>query len=134
MVPKVGKVGKSAEAGYAAAQCLLGASYYIGVGVEHDFSKALKWSQLAGAQGFKDALKGLDAMQQGSLIPVPPPGTAVTTILLTSASAAKYNNKSGRVVAPTEGVAIKPGRSAVLLDGAGAPLSFKLVDLQIHLQ
>eukprot|EP00729_Bicosta_minor_P027501 gene27501-biopygen7784 len=106
--------------------------YDTGKGVEQDFSKTLKCFQLAGAQGFEHALLHLDLMQQHNVIPTPPPGTAVTTILLTSANAAKYNNRTGRVVAPTEGAAIKPGRAAVLLDGEAAPISFKLKNLQIH--
>ena len=71
-------------------------------------------------------------MQQANVIPTPPPGTTITTILLTSAKAAKYNNKTGRVVTPTEGVAIKPGRAAVLLDGEAAPISFKLMNVRVH--
>eukprot|EP00729_Bicosta_minor_P004979 gene4979-biopygen2133 len=124
---------KSAEAGDAKAQCNLGGMYSSGDGVEQDFSKALKWVQLAAAQGFKEALTALDLMQQYTFIPTPPPGTAVTIILLTSANAAKYNNRTGRVVEPTDGAAIKPGRAAVLLDGEAAPISFKLKNLQIHL-
>eukprot|EP00729_Bicosta_minor_P022490 gene22490-biopygen728 len=123
---------KAAEAGDAVAQCLLGAIYFDGKGVEQDLSKTVKCFQLAGAQGFKDALKGLDALQQENVIPTPPPGTVVTAILLTSAKGAKYNNRTGRTVAPTEGAAIKPGRAAVLLDGEAAPISFKLKNLQIH--
>jgi len=123
---------KSAAAGYAAAQFTLGAMHAIGKGVEQNFSKALKWVQLAAVQGFKGARTFLDSMQQHNFIPTPPPGTAITTILLTSAKAAKYNNRTGRAVAPTDGAAIKPGRAAVLLDGEAAPISFKLKNLQIH--
>ena len=121
---------KAAEAGDAKGQYSLGLMYDTGKGVEQDFSKALKCFQLAGAQGFEHALLHLDLMQQYNVIPTPPPGTAVTTILLTSANAAKYNNRTGRVVAPTEGAAIKPGRAAVLLDGEAAPISFKLKNLR----
>eukprot|EP00729_Bicosta_minor_P032534 gene32534-biopygen631 len=123
---------KSAEAGFAHAQCSLGYRYDTGEGVEQDFCKAVMWFQLAGTQGLKDALNSLDALQQANVIPTPPPGTTVTTILLTSANAAKYNNRTGRVVAPTEGAAIKPGRAAVLLDGEATPISFKLKNLQLH--
>eukprot|EP00729_Bicosta_minor_P021238 gene21238-biopygen4619 len=122
----------SAEAGDAAAQFNLSAAYIEGKGVEHDPAEAAKWTQLAAVQGYKEALHNLDLMQQQNYIPTPPPGTAVTAILLTSANAAKYNNRTGRVVAPTEGAAIKPGRAAVLLDGEAAPISFKLKNLQIH--
>ena len=38
-----------------------------------------------------------------------------------------------RVVEPIGGVAIKPGRAAVLLDGEVAPISFNLKNLQIYL-
>eukprot|EP00729_Bicosta_minor_P009635 gene9635-biopygen7268 len=126
---------KSAEAGYAAAQCNLSAMYLEGECVEQDVIKGVKWLQLAAEQGQENALNCLDAMLQANVIPTSPPGTAVTIILLTSANAAKYNNKTGRVVrvvAPTEGAAIKPGRAAVLLDGEAAPISFKLKNLQIH--
>eukprot|EP00729_Bicosta_minor_P032842 gene32842-biopygen23593 len=120
---------KSAEAGDAQAQYSLGYMYFNGKGVKQDFAEALKWTQLAAEQGFKAALLNLDLWQQGNLIPTPPPGTGVTTILLTSANAAKYNNRTGRVVAPPEGVAIKPGRAAVLLEGEAKPISFKLMNL-----
>ena len=114
------------------AQHNLGLMYAKGIGVEQDFAEALKWLQLAASQGFKGALTNLDVLQQGKVIPTPPPGTAVTTILLTSANAAKYNSMTGKVVEPTEGAAIKHGRAAVLLDGEAAPISFKLMNLQIH--
>ena len=70
-------------------------------------------------------------MQQKTLIPTPPPGTAVTAILLTSAAGSKHNNKPGIVVAPPEGTAVKPGRVAVLLEGAATPISFKLMNLRL---
>ena len=123
---------KAAEAGDAKGQNTLWAMYAIGNGVEQDFAEALKWTQLAAEQGFKGALLNLDLMQQGNLIPTPPPGTAATTLLLTSANAAKYNNRTGRVVEPVEGAAIKPGRAAVLLDGEAAPISVKLMNLRVH--
>lgn len=63
------------------------------------------------------------------MLPTPPEGTMVVTTLLISA---KYNNRTGRVVAaPREGVAIKPGRAAVLLDGEAKPISFKAMNLRI---
>eukprot|EP00729_Bicosta_minor_P032721 gene32721-biopygen18480 len=129
-----GSERKAAEAGNAPAQYNLDGMYREGEGkgVEHDPAEAAKWTQLAAVQGYKEALHNLDLMHQQNYIPTPPPGTAVTTILLTSANAAKYTNKAGRVVAPTEGAAIKPGRAAVLLDGEAAPISFKLKNLQIH--
>eukprot|EP00729_Bicosta_minor_P021129 gene21129-biopygen25357 len=124
---------KSAAAGDAMAQCHLGAMYGKGEIVEQDIAKMLKWFQLAAVQGNESALEGLYFMQQGNVIPTPPPGTAVTTILLNSVNAAKYNNRTGRVVEPAEGAAIKLGRVAVLLDGEVAPISFKLMNLQTHL-
>eukprot|EP00729_Bicosta_minor_P032464 gene32464-biopygen20866 len=123
---------KSAEAGHAKGQYNLGTMYGNGEGVEQDLSKTVKWFQLAGAQRLKDALTVLDVMQQDNVIPTPPPGTAVTAILLTSANAAKYNNRTGSVVEPADGAAINPGRAAVLLDSEAAPISFKLKNLQIH--
>eukprot|EP00729_Bicosta_minor_P009383 gene9383-biopygen8202 len=122
---------KSAKAGNADAQHNLGAVYCNGKGVEQDIVKGVKWLQLAAVQGH-NALHSLNDLQQGNLIPTPPPRTAVTIILLTSANAAKYNNKTGIVVEPAEGVAIKPGRAAVLLDGEAAPISFKLMNLRVH--
>eukprot|EP00729_Bicosta_minor_P009866 gene9866-biopygen25999 len=123
---------KSAEAGFAQAQYNLGYMYAKGIGVEQDFVIMLKWFQLAAVQGHKDALHSLNNLQQENLILTPPTGTAVTVILLTSASAAKYNNITGRVVEPTEGAAIKPGRAAVLLDGEAAPISLKLMNLCVY--
>eukprot|EP00729_Bicosta_minor_P033117 gene33117-biopygen30718 len=78
---------KSAEAGFADAQCNLSAVYLGGKGVEQNFAKGVKWLQLAAVQGHTNALTALDLLQQHNLIPTPPPGTAVTTILLTSANA-----------------------------------------------
>eukprot|EP00729_Bicosta_minor_P008540 gene8540-biopygen22933 len=123
---------KAAEAGVALAQNNLAGMYINGQGVAQDFAEALRWSRLAAVQGYKDALVVLEVLQQVNLIPTPPPGTAVTTILLTSANAAKYNNKAGRVVEPTGGAAVKPGRAAVLLDGEVAPISFKLMNLSVY--
>ena len=124
---------KAAEAGLANAQCNLSAAYCNGKGVEQHLVKGVKWLQLAAVQGHKDALHSLNNLQQYNLIRTLPPGAAVTTILLTSANAAKYNSRTGRVVELTEGAAIKPGRAAVLLDGEAAPISCKLMNLQIHL-
>ena len=118
---------KSAEAGNADAQCRLGGMYGTGDGVEQDQAGGIKWLQLAAVQGDEIALKCLDALQQGNEIPTPPPGTAVTTIMLTSAKAAKYNTMIGRLVEPIEGSEIKPGRVAVLLDGEIAPISFNFM-------
>ena len=89
------------------------------------------WMQLAGVQGCETALEGLDDLQQGNLIPAPPPGTAVTTILLTSANAAKYNNKTGRVVEAPSPDMIRPGIKFVLLDGEVKPRMFKLMNLTV---
>lgn len=139
----------SADAGDADAQHNLGLMHFQDEGVEQDLAdftipsmtqiktdtEGLKWMQcqLAAAQEHTNALKTLDLMQQHNLFPTPPPSTAVTAILLTSAKASKYNNENGIVVEPAEGVAIKPGRAAVLLDGEAAPISFKLMNLLVHL-
>eukprot|EP00729_Bicosta_minor_P001971 gene1971-biopygen6029 len=122
---------KSAEAGDADAQYNLGLMYGKGESVEQNFAKGVKWLHLAAVQGHTNALTALDLLQQHNLIPTPPPGTAVTTILLTSANAAKYNNKTGRVVEPAEGAAIKPSRAAVLLDGEAKPISLKMINLKL---
>ena len=124
----------AAEQGNAVAQCNLGGMYASGIGVPQDFAAALKWGQLAAEQGDELVLNNLDGMQQHNLIPTPPPGTAVTTILLTSAAGSKYNNKPGTVVLPNYfdgAAAIKPGRVAVLLEGAAVPISFKLMNLRV---
>ena len=121
---------KAAEQGHAQAQYNLGLIYGKGHGVPQDFAAGLKWLQLAAEQGYVDASKALDTLQQHNLIPTPPPGTAVTAILLTSAAGSKHNNKRGIAVAPTEGVGVKPGRVAVLLEGAASPISLKLMNLR----
>ncbi len=41
----------SAERGNADAQCILGESYYFGIGVPQDFAKALEFFQMAAEQG-----------------------------------------------------------------------------------
>ena len=61
----------------------------------------------------------------------PAPGTAVTTVCLTSA-AAKYNNRRG-VVTAARVSKDKPERIAVLLDGAAKAISFKLINLRLVL-
>ena len=122
---------KAAEQGFAEAQHSLGAMYANGLGVKQDFVKALKWWQSAAEQGHVDASKALDEMQQKNLIPTPPPGTTITAILLTSAAGSKHNNKPGIVVTPTEGTVVKPGRVAVLIEGAATPISFKLMNLRV---
>lgn len=106
--------------------------YINGHGVTQERSEALKWLQLAAAavQGNDIALKCLDAMQQHSAIPTPPPSTTVTTILLTSAKACKYNSKTGRVVEPPSADMFRPGIAFVLLDGEAKPRMFKLMNLQ----
>lgn len=65
------------------------------------------------------------------MLPTPPPGTAVTTVLLTSAASPKYNITPGIVVRPTEGTVVKPGRVVVLLENAATPISFKLTNLRV---
>ena len=122
---------KAAEQGLAQAQFNLGGMYAIGRGVPLDFAVALKWLQLAAEQGNEIARKALDNMQQDNLIPTPPPGTVVTAILLTSAAGSKHNNKLGIVVTPPGGTVVKPGRVVVLLEGAGTPISFKLMNLRV---
>eukprot|EP00729_Bicosta_minor_P017361 gene17361-biopygen6508 len=111
------KAGKAAEQGGAGAQFNLGGMYMIGAGVPQDFATALKWLQLAelaAQQGYENALQILNMMQQRNDIPTPPPGTAVTAILLSSSKAAKLNKtgisniKVNRVVYDKE--------SLVLLD------------------
>ena len=121
---------RAADQGHAKAQYTLGVANLDGNGAEQDFTQALKWLQLAATQADSDALTKVNAMQQRNLIPALPPGTAVTTILLTSAKAATYDDRRGRVVEPTEGVGIKPDRAAVLLDGEVKPISFKLMNLR----
>ena len=103
--------------------------YYNGEGVKLDFEKACKWAQLAAVQGDTKAIEGLHVMQEHNAIPTPPPGTAITTILLTSPASSQYNNRPGIVVAPTSN--IKLGRAAVLLDGETKPISFKLKNVQV---
>ena len=122
---------KAAAQSLAAAQNNLGIMYIKGQGVEQDFGKALKWYQLAAEQGEETALKNLNTLQQRNVIPPPPPGTAVIVILLTSAAGSKHNSTPGIVVTPADGTVVKPGRVAVLLEGAAAPISFKLMNLRV---
>ena len=125
---------KAAEQGYAmfaASQNNLGYMYANGQGVPKDFAEALQWWQSAAEHGNESALKALNEMQQKNLIPTPPPGTTITAIMLTSAAGRKHNNTPGIVVIPTEGTVVKPGRVAVLLEGAATPISFKLMNLRV---
>ena len=122
---------KAAAQGDAQAQYNLGAMYANGQGVPQDFAESLKWWQLAAEQDSKGALKNLDTMQQGNLIPTPPPGSAVTTVLLTTGKAAKLNNTSGTVVAAPSPAMIRPGIAIVLLDGELLPIMFKTMNLRI---
>ena len=124
-------VQKAAAQGNAMAQYNLGVMFENGQGVLQNLAEALQWWQLAAKQGDDGARKALDEMQQKNLIPTPPPGTAVTAILLTSAAGSKHNNTPGVLVTPTGGTIVKPGRVAVLLEGAATPISFKLMNLRV---
>lgn len=53
-----------AEQGHAMAQYNLGISYYNGVGIPKDWSKALHWFKAAGVQGIVDALYMIGMMYQ----------------------------------------------------------------------
>ena len=121
---------KSAEAGYAVAQFNLGFMYCRGEGVEQDTVEAAKWAQWAAAQGNVAALRYLDLWQQSNSIPTPPPATAVTTILLTSAKAAMLNHKTGTVVEPAFPTMARPGIAFVLIDGEAKPRLFKAINLR----
>ena len=125
------KSGKSAEVGDADAQYSLGHQNGKGEGVEQDKVKGVEWLQLAAVQGHECALEALDLLQQHNVIPTPPPGTAVTTILLTSANAAKYNSKTGRVVEAPSPNMVRPTIAFVLLDGEAKARMFKLMNLQL---
>ena len=65
--------------------------------MKQDYAEVLKWLQLAAEQDEESAFKGLDLLQQNNLTPKPPPGTTITTVLLASANASRYNNKTGKV-------------------------------------
>lgn len=133
----------AADQGHGLAAFNLGSSYCHGIGVAQNLAAASRWYQIAAAQCKKVAvidpgaaaarampmaIAALNGMQEHNLIPTPPAGTAVTTVLLTSATGLQYNNRSGSVVAPTSD--IQPGRVAVLLDGEPNPISFKLKNVQ----
>ena len=121
----------AAKQGKADAQCNLGIMYYNGKGVQQDFAEALKWWQLAAVQGHEDAIHNLGTMQQVNDIPTPPPGTTITTVLLTSAKTAKLNNKTGVVVAAPSPAMVRPGIAFVLLDGEDQPKMLKLMNLRV---
>ena len=112
----VGWYRKAAAQGNAMAQCNLGASFFDGLGVAEDVKKGLKWLQLSAEQNNPQAVGNLDKMLLQNRVPTPPPGTAVTAILLTSAAGRKHNNTPGIVVTPADGAVVRPGRVAVLLD------------------
>ena len=73
----------------------------------------------------------LNTMQHTNLIPAPPLGTTITTVLLTSAAASKYNNKKGIVVeAPSPDMA-RPGIAFVSLVGEDQPKMLNLMNLKL---
>lgn len=61
-----------AEAGNADAQYALAYMYYYGQGVIEDRKLALEWMKKSAAQGQKDALKGLEMMQNMKPTPYGP--------------------------------------------------------------
>ena len=79
----------------------------------------------------------LDQYQAINAIPPPAAGTAVIVVLLTSAAGMPYNSMRGKVVAPSLGGGVRPGRAAVVLDSVSgdddAPVqrSFKCKNLRI---
>jgi len=125
----------AAVQGSADAQANLGNLYAHGVTVPMSYRKATKLMQMALAQG-KDAFmhndtaevaaEALDGYQHAHLIPLPPQGCTVSTILLRSRASSKYNGRSG-VVARTADT--KPGKVAVLLDGEVKALYFDLKNI-----
>ena len=123
----------AADQGSASAQANLGSMYVMGEGVPQDLSAGLACFQSAAEQGVGTARTNLDRMQQRNNITAPPPGTAVTTILLRGTNGAKYNGRPGKVVKPTKGVIVKQCRALVLLDGEAEPKSFKLMNVRITL-
>ena len=122
---------KNAVITEAGAQFNLGVNHSKGGVAGKGVAEAIKWFQLAAGQGHQEALKALDTMQHDNLIPTPPRGTAINTVLLTSAASISYNHKHGTVVASTQITAIRPGHVAVLLDGEAAPIPLKLMNLRI---
>ena len=122
---------KAAEQGQADAQCNLACACACGGGVPHDFAEALKLWQLAAEQDYGIALKNLDLLQQHNLFPTPPPGTAVTAVLLTFSKAAKLNNKTGTVVEAPSADMVRPGLAFVRLDGEVKPRMFKAMNLRV---
>lgn len=109
------------EQGCGLSQTALGLMYCKGHGVEESeaearFTDAFWLFQLAVEQGNKEANKYLDFMEQQGQIPVPPPGTAISVVNLTSAAGKQLNNKTGMVVAPPgAGAGVKPERATVML-------------------
>eukprot|EP00729_Bicosta_minor_P021070 gene21070-biopygen17353 len=94
---------ESAEAGHIKAQNNLGLMYANGKGVKQDHVETAKRYRKAKS-------RPRQGMQRRSAASAS--CTAVTTILLTSANAAKFNNTASSVVEPTEGVANKSGCAA----------------------
>ena len=121
----------AAEHGHVDAQFNLGATYAKGEDVEQDVTEAVKWYQVAAEQGDEGALTNLNCMQQRNDIPTPPPGTTITTVLLTSAKTAKLNTKIGVVVEAPSPAMVRPGIAFVLLNGEDQPKMLKLMNLQL---
>ena len=122
---------KAAEQGHATAQYNLGFMYANGQGVLQNFAETLQWWQLAAEQGIDGAPKALDTLQRKNFFPAPPPGTAVTAILLTSGKAAKLNRKTGTVVEAPSADMVRPGLAFVRLDGEVNPKMFKVMNLRL---
>ena len=92
--------------------------------------EAIKWFQLAAVQGHQRALAALNDMQRDNLISSPAPGTAIKTVLLTSAAVSRYNDRTGKVTGPTRKIAARQGYAVVLLKDKKS-LSLKLMNLRV---
>lgn len=126
---------RSANNGHTEAQVNLAGMYLMGNGVARNLhvtawrSSGSSWPPSKATAAPSTTF--VDCRLKYNQIPTPETNTDVTTILLTSAKAAKYNNRSGKVVGDGA-VAAKSGRAAVLLDGEAVPMSFKLMNLRCH--
>ncbi|GHT44556.1 hypothetical protein AGMMS49936_00050 [Endomicrobiia bacterium] len=58
----IDQIKKSAEQGYAYAQCNLGGMYHEGKGVKQDYKEAINWFKKSAEQGFAQAQYNLGVM------------------------------------------------------------------------
>ena len=112
---------KAAEQGHVGAQCNLGARHTQGLGTPPDLRRAAEWFRKAAAQGQAEASTNLERLAQAPMTTL---GTPVVVTGLTASP--QFNGRTGLV----QGLAPRPGRLAVLLDGDNKPTSLREANLR----